>query len=233
MSTEQETTRVVRSWLEEGVTRLPDRVLDAVIDQVPATPQRRHQWSAWRPNQMNLYAKLLAGAAAALVVAVVGYQFLPGRVPGTGSATVAPSPTSLALIARGTFNFLEGEIEMIASGAGDNVTGTMTMSHVTGDFTVDLKCTRTTADGVILIAGVVAQSHSQYALKGTRELLGLKRGSPVLITLDNESREGSGLKPAASCNALLEQAIEPGTQKFLAGPVELGPIEGGSVEFGP
>ena len=41
MSTDRDTTRIVRSWLEEGVTELPDRVLDAVLDQLPATPQRR------------------------------------------------------------------------------------------------------------------------------------------------------------------------------------------------
>ena len=37
MSTDRDVTRIVRSWLEEGVTALPDRVLDAVLDQVPAT----------------------------------------------------------------------------------------------------------------------------------------------------------------------------------------------------
>ena len=42
MSTDRETTRIVRSWLEEGATALPDRVLDAVLDQVPTTRQRRH-----------------------------------------------------------------------------------------------------------------------------------------------------------------------------------------------
>jgi len=39
MSTDRETTRIVRSWLEEGVTALPDRVLDTVLDQVPVTPR--------------------------------------------------------------------------------------------------------------------------------------------------------------------------------------------------
>ena len=41
MSTDRDVTRIVRSWLEEGVTALPDRVLDDVLDQLPATPQRR------------------------------------------------------------------------------------------------------------------------------------------------------------------------------------------------
>ena len=53
MSTDRDTTRIVRSWLEEGATALPDRVLDAVLDQVPATPQRRPLWPAWRFRQMN------------------------------------------------------------------------------------------------------------------------------------------------------------------------------------
>ena len=209
MSTDRETTRLVRSWLEEGVTALPDRVLDAVLDQVPATPQRR-LWSAWRPNEMNAYAKLLAGAAAVLVVAIVGYQFLPGRGPGSG-ASVAPSPTGAALIARGTFELLGAEVELNATGAGDSVTGTMTMSHEDGDFSVDLKCTRTTADGVILIAGDITDSKSPYARTGAREVIALKRGSPVYGSFDSEGRPGGDVTSAASCPALLQQVIDTGT----------------------
>ena len=41
MTTDRETTRIVRSWLQLGVDRLPERVLDAVLDVLPATPQRR------------------------------------------------------------------------------------------------------------------------------------------------------------------------------------------------
>ena len=53
MSTDRDTTRIVRSWLDEGATALPDRVLDAVLDQVPATSQRRPLWPAWRFREMN------------------------------------------------------------------------------------------------------------------------------------------------------------------------------------
>ena len=93
MSTDRETTLAVRSWLEAGVTRLPDRVLDAVLDQVPTTPQRRSGWSAWRTSSMSMYAKLAAAAAAVLVVAVVGYQLLPGQ-SGPGAPSAVPSPTA-------------------------------------------------------------------------------------------------------------------------------------------
>ena len=37
MSTDRETTRMVRSWLEEGVTALPDRVLDGGSVASPAS----------------------------------------------------------------------------------------------------------------------------------------------------------------------------------------------------
>lgn len=93
MRTEQETTRIVRSWLEEGVTALPDRVLDAALDQLPATPQRRSWWPARRFATMQTYAKLAIAAAAVLVVALIGYQFLPRTGGVGGQPTPSPSPT--------------------------------------------------------------------------------------------------------------------------------------------
>lgn len=100
MSTERETTRVVRSWLEEGVTALPDRVLDAVLDQLPATPQRRPWWRAWRSPYMNNPVRIAIAAAAVLVVALVGYEFLPSNTgsggPPTTTPSAAPSPTLAA-----------------------------------------------------------------------------------------------------------------------------------------
>lgn len=93
MSADRETTRIVRSWLDEGVTSLPDRVLDAVLDRVPATPQRRSLWPPRRFAHMNRFAPAAIAAAALLVVAVVGYSVLP-RVGGPGGPET-PSPTPL------------------------------------------------------------------------------------------------------------------------------------------
>ena len=112
MSTDRETTRIVRAWLEEGVTALPDRVLDAVLDQVPATPQRR----AWRPARMvrlvdttrqrhalrapRRYTPLnglLKWAVAAVVVAVVGglaFVVLQPKAPPAVGGPVAASPSA-------------------------------------------------------------------------------------------------------------------------------------------
>ena len=101
MSTDRDTTRIVRSWLEEGATALPDRVLDAVLDQVPATPQRRPWWPARRFREMNTVWKLAIAGAAVVVVAIVGFNLLPGKggiVAGPGpSPTPIPTPTPTPL----------------------------------------------------------------------------------------------------------------------------------------
>jgi hypothetical protein len=93
-TSDRETTCIVRSWLSEGTNRLPDRVLDAVLDEVPSTPQRRAWWPAWRFADMNTYAKLAIAAAAVVVVVVVGINLLPSsRGVGGNESTVAPSPS--------------------------------------------------------------------------------------------------------------------------------------------
>ena len=50
MSTDRDTTRIVRSWLQDGATRLPDQVLDLVLDELPTIHQRRAtRWPVRRP----------------------------------------------------------------------------------------------------------------------------------------------------------------------------------------
>jgi hypothetical protein len=98
MSADRDVTRIVRSWLEEGRTALPDRVLDAVLDQLPATPQRRAGWPARRLQEMNSFAKFALAAAIVVVVALVGINLLPrnGGVTSTGpgpTSSPAPSPS--------------------------------------------------------------------------------------------------------------------------------------------
>jgi hypothetical protein len=92
MSTDRDVNRIVRSWLEEGVTTLPDRVLDDVLDRVPATPQRRSSWPVRRFARMNNFARLAIAAAAVVVVAIVGYNMLPGS-RGAGGLSPTPTPT--------------------------------------------------------------------------------------------------------------------------------------------
>jgi len=87
-TTDRDTTRIVRSWLDEGATRLPDRVLDAVLDQLPATPQRRATW--WpvrRTPTMNKFLAIGLGAAAVVVLLIVGAQLIAAPNTGLGGPT--------------------------------------------------------------------------------------------------------------------------------------------------
>jgi hypothetical protein len=94
MSAERDETRIVRSWLEDGVTVLPDRVLDAVLDQLPATPQRRTIWLARRFPPMSNTMKIALAAAAVVVLAVIGIGVV--RINTIATATSTPVPTSTA-----------------------------------------------------------------------------------------------------------------------------------------
>lgn len=100
MSTDRDTTRVVRSWLEDGVTQLPDHVLDGVLDALPATRQRRATWwPARRIPTMNTTLKFGLGAIVVAVAVLLGINYLgTSNVggPGVDSATPTPEPTPTA-----------------------------------------------------------------------------------------------------------------------------------------
>ena len=78
-TSDRETARIVRSWLNEGTTRLPDRVLDAVLDEVPSTPQRRAWWPARRFADMNNTFRIALAAVAVVAIAFIGISLLPRR----------------------------------------------------------------------------------------------------------------------------------------------------------
>jgi hypothetical protein len=98
MTRPPDTERLIASYLEEGVTELPDRVYDVVRSEVDQTRQRVVV-GPWRTPDMNSFAKLAIAAAAVVVVAIAGYNLLPSRDGvGTPSASpsLSPSPTPVA-----------------------------------------------------------------------------------------------------------------------------------------
>jgi len=97
MSTNRDTTRIVRSWLRTDEHDSADRVLDAVFDRLDTTPQRRPSWLARRIPIMNNTIRLIAAAAAVVVVALIGYQLLVA--PNVGGPPPAPSPSESPSIA--------------------------------------------------------------------------------------------------------------------------------------
>ena len=92
MKPDRDPTRIVRSWLENGVTQLPDRVLDDVLEEIPAIPQRRRSSGGAALPRLNRAAQVgLATAAVLLVVAMGVAVFASGR--GVGGPIVGPTPT--------------------------------------------------------------------------------------------------------------------------------------------
>ena len=78
MNTDRDTTRIFRSWLRTDEHESADRVVDAVLDHLDTTPQRRATW--WpvrRLPQMNTTAKLALGAVAVVAIALLGISSSP------------------------------------------------------------------------------------------------------------------------------------------------------------
>ena len=80
MTQHSDIERLLDHWFKDGPDQAPDRVVDIVTDRI----ERQSQRPAWRlqrrPFSVNAYAKLAVAAAAVLIVAVVGYNLLPGPV---------------------------------------------------------------------------------------------------------------------------------------------------------
>ena len=93
MTDDRDITRIVRSWLEEADPAFPERVLDDVLDHLPATPQRRARRPAWRLNTMTTPIKFAAAAAAIGVLAVVVGIVPRTAGPGNPNLLASPSPS--------------------------------------------------------------------------------------------------------------------------------------------
>ena len=96
MSSARDPGQLISEFLEIGPVDLPDRSYDAVRAEIEHTRQRV-VIGPWREEQMIRYARFALAAAAVVLIAVVGIQFLPtgggiGNQP-TPTATPAPAPT--------------------------------------------------------------------------------------------------------------------------------------------
>ena len=87
---------VLRDYFADDGLTAPDHVLDVVEGRIGRLRQRRSWRLPWRLQTMNSSIRLAAGLTAAIVVAVVAWQLLPGRQngiggPGSPTPTLAPS----------------------------------------------------------------------------------------------------------------------------------------------
>ncbi len=94
MSAPRDPDRLIRAFLAEGATHLPDRTYDAVRSDIERTRQRA-VIGPWRLTEMITYLKYGIAAVAVVVVAVIGINLLPAGNGQTGgpAPTASPSPT--------------------------------------------------------------------------------------------------------------------------------------------
>ena len=214
MNSERDANRIVRSWLEAGSNGIPDRVLDAVLSELPSTPQRRSTWSPWRSQTTSAFIKIGAVAAVVLLAVVVGSRFLPGDASvGVPTATSSPAPSATLSPVAGqfTFNAPPGEIAVEMDGladglilgrtvAGSPVTGLSGTAVITyigegqptvgggvstiGEFKVELQCARQFDDQTWFLAGSVVESSGEGAPVGQWQAVTVRDTSPQQVNLN-------------------------------------------------
>jgi hypothetical protein len=89
--------RILDAFLAPEADRLHDRVLDAALDDIARTPQRRALRVPWRFPPMPALTRTTAMAAVVLVAAVGagGLILLDSNSPGNIGGRPTPSPTQL------------------------------------------------------------------------------------------------------------------------------------------
>ncbi len=101
MNTRHPFDQRLTDWLEDGPADAPDQILETVLAAFPSIPQRRAALRVpWRNSSMNGYARVLAGIAAIVAIAVGALILRPGSSSsGVGTTpSVSPSPSAQASV---------------------------------------------------------------------------------------------------------------------------------------
>ena len=94
MTSERDIERILDHWFTERPTQVADRVLDEAADRIARQPQQPAWRLSLRDSHVNTYLKPLLAAAAVLVIAVIGWNLLPGGSTGIGGPQSTESPPS-------------------------------------------------------------------------------------------------------------------------------------------
>lgn len=91
MTHDRDIERLLDRWLADGPTQASDRVFDDAVARI-GRQRQRPAWLLREELPVTSMARLAVAAAAAVVVAVVGFNFV--RPSGPGSSGITPSVSS-------------------------------------------------------------------------------------------------------------------------------------------
>jgi hypothetical protein len=197
MTAPNDLDRQLQAFLTDGPTELPDPSFDAVRDRIETTRQRI-VIGPWRFPDMNKLVPIGLGAAAVVVVILIGIQLLgppaSGGVGGAPSATptAPPSPTPIG----GTVDYqldrapATTTVDAVADGA--SVSGTAVTTLSTGTHTVRLECAARNGD-TSAFGGTIEQTTLPGERAGSWSAVIVRDGSPqqIAIWLSDDKSEGS------------------------------------------
>ena len=128
-----------------------------------------------------------------------------GTAQGSPSAT--PHASTPVTLASGSFTANLGSwgetFDIQATGTGDNVSGTLDVDGSGGTFSVDLQCSQTADNGLLVISGAVTESTHEIAPVGRFVAILFAAGTPVrtVLWIDDDS------SPANGCPAFLAKIV--------------------------
>ena len=85
---------ILEGWFLEGPMQMPDRLFDAVLDQVERVPQRRLARLQLRFTDMTPTARLLVAAGATILVLSIGVAAVGALQSRSSTAPSAPTPSA-------------------------------------------------------------------------------------------------------------------------------------------
>lgn len=94
MTDERELDRLLGAFFADGTDELADRVLDAALDQIDHTSQRRVVRVPWRSSPMTTMTRVAVAAVIGVIAIGGGIYLTRSNQPDVGAASPTVGPTS-------------------------------------------------------------------------------------------------------------------------------------------
>jgi len=225
MNQHRDTQQLLDAWMRDGPTVAPDRILDVVVDRIERQGQRPAWRLDWRRTTMNPTIKLAAAVVAIAIVAVIGYNLLPGS---TGVAGPQPSagPTPTAISTSASSATPAGRLDV--NGACGGVSSTCLGSLSAGTYTSRAFAPALTYTVPPGWSNRFDQPRG-YSL-GTGDTTGLEVQRDLVVARADcveEPEPGVGTTASAMVQAL---AARPGLATTAPAPITIGGLSGFTID---